>query len=30
MTQEEFYARLDSLMDDESTFDLIPPLITQA
>ena len=30
MTQEEFYARLDSLMDDKSTFDLIPPLITQA
>lgn len=30
MTQEEFYARLDSLMDAESTFDLIPPLIAQA
>ena len=30
MTQEEFYARLDALMADESTFDLIPPLIAQA
>lgn len=30
MTQKEFYARLDSLMDAESTFDLIPPLIMQA
>ena len=30
MTQEAFYARLDSFMDAESTFSLIPPLITQA
>ena len=30
MNQNDFYARLDALMDSESTFDLIPSLIVQA
>ena len=30
MTQEDFYTRLDTLMDSEATLDMIPPLITQA
>ena len=30
MTQADFYSRLDAFLESETTFDLIPPLITQA
>lgn len=30
MNQTDFYARLDTLMDSETTFDMIPPLVVQA
>ena len=30
MNQTDFYARLGALMDSETTFDLIPPLVVQA
>ena len=30
MTQADFYSRLDSFLESEATFDLIPPLIGQA
>ena len=30
MNQNDFYVRLDALMDSEFTFDRIPPLVEQA